>query len=56
LTFSTTAATGWSCSINNQTHPGATNMLGQSASSQTTATFTGVTVSSDVLNYVCGPY
>lgn len=54
LTFSGfTATTGWSCSINNGT---TANVMLQSGSSTTTATFTGTTVTGDVLRYVCVPY
>jgi len=56
LTFSYSALHGWSCSVNNQTHPGATNIVGQASTAANSATFAGVTVTSDVLNYVCGPY
>lgn len=57
LTFSAvTATTGWSCSISNTTTLGATNMMQQSASSTTTATFSGTTVSGDVLRYQCQPF
>jgi hypothetical protein len=42
--------------VNNQTHPGATNIVGQASTAANSATFAGVTVTSDVLNYVCGPY
>jgi len=55
LTFSGyTAATGWSCAINNSTT--VANIIQQSGSSTTTATFTGTTVSGDVLRYNCFPY
>jgi len=54
LTFSGyTAATGWSCGISNGT---TANLITQTGSSTTTATFTGVTVSGDILRYVCAAY
>ncbi len=54
LTFATTvAATGWSCSISNST---TANLIRQTGSSQTTATFTGVTIDADVLRYACIAY
>lgn len=49
LTFSgTTATTGWSCGISDQTTG---NLFRQTASSTTTATFNGTSVSGDVLRY-----
>jgi len=56
LTFSYTAPNGWSCQVNNRTHPGVTNLVGQASSTTNSATFAGTTITSDVLNYVCGPY
>jgi len=56
LTFSYSALNGWSCAANNQTHPGATNLVGEASSTTTTATFAGTTVTGDKINYVCGPY
>jgi hypothetical protein len=54
LTFNgATAATGWSCGISNGT---TANILTQTGSSTTTATFTGVTVTGDILRYVCMAY
>lgn len=55
LTFaSATAPTGWSCAINNFTTPA--NVFQQTASSATTATFTGVSGSNDVISYNCIAY
>ncbi len=54
LTFTVTAPTGWSCAINNSTTPA--NIFQQTASSATTATFTGVSVANDVLRYLCTAY
>lgn len=48
-----TATTGWSCAISNAT---TANLITQTGSSTTTATFTGTTVSGDVLRYACTPY
>ena len=56
LTFSYSALNGWSCVVNNQTHPGATNLVGEASSTTNSATFAGTTVTSDKINYVCGPY
>lgn len=54
LTFSlATATTGWSCGISNGT---TANLITQTGSSTTTATFTGETVSGDVLRYNCVAY
>lgn len=54
MTFaSATATTGWSCAISNAT---TANLIRQTGSSTTTATFTGVTVTNDVLNYNCIAY
>lgn len=53
LTFSYTAPTGWSCGISNST---TANLIRQTGSSTTTATFTGVTVTSDTLRYICNAY
>lgn len=47
------AATGWSCGITNGT---TANIITQTGSSTTTATFTGTTVSGDVLRYACTAY
>lgn len=55
LTFaSATAPTGWSCAISNSTTPA--NMFQQTGSSTTTATFTGVSGSNDVIRYNCIAY
>lgn len=51
-----TATNGWSCAVNNQTHTTSANMLVNNASSTTTATFTGTTVASDVINFHCQAY
>jgi len=49
ITFSgTTAPTGWACGISDKTTG---NLFRQSASSTTTATFAGTSVSGDVLSY-----
>lgn len=55
VTFSVTATTGWSCPpASNSTTPA--NSFVQTASSTTTATFTGTSGSNDVIRYVCVPY
>jgi hypothetical protein len=54
LTFSITAAHGWSCSANDQTHHA--DVVWQSASTTTTATLNGTVSVSDVINYMCLPY
>lgn len=46
------APIGWNCSISNST---TANLIRQTGSTTTTATFTGVTVSGDVLLYSCTP-
>lgn len=54
LTFNGfTAPTGWSCGISNAT---TANLISQTGSSTTTATFTGTTVTGDVLRYACSAY
>jgi len=54
LTFiGTTAPTGWACSVSNNT---TANLIRQSAKSPTTATFSGTTVTGDVITYVCHAY
>lgn len=53
VTFTATAPHGWSCAVSNST---TANLIRQSGSSATTATFTGVTVSGDVLPYACSAY
>lgn len=53
VTFPFTAATGWAISVSNNT---TANLVRQSASSTTTATFTGTTVTGDVLSYVAMAY
>lgn len=55
LTFSGyTATTAWSCGINNATS--GAGAITQTGKTTTSATFTGVTVSGDLLNYQCFPY
>lgn len=49
ITFTSTAPTGWSIHPSNMT---TANLIRQSASSTTTATITGTTVSGDVISYV----
>jgi hypothetical protein len=52
LTFtSQTAPNGWTCPVQNQTHPGSTNIFGQSAQGTGSVTFTGTSVTGDVLAY-----
>lgn len=53
LTFSVTAATGWVVEVSNRT---TANLTRQSASTTTTATFTGTTVTGDVLSYIAVPF
>ena len=48
LTFPFAAPTGWNCAISNLT---TANLIRQTASTTTTAVFTGVTVANDVLAY-----
>lgn len=47
---------GMTCSIQNLTHPGATNAMYQTVSATDGFTFTGTTVSGDVLAYSCAGY
>lgn len=54
LTLAFTAPTGWSCWASDRTTPA--NLISQSASSTTTATLTGTTVSGDVISYGCLGY
>jgi hypothetical protein len=54
LTFAKTAPTGWSCFASDVTTPA--NLYDQSASTTTTAVFTGTTVSGDVIHYGCVAY
>jgi hypothetical protein len=56
LTFQVPAAHGWSLQVNNRTHPGATNLIGQASTTATTAVTAGTTVSGDVLNFNASPY
>lgn len=51
-----TASNGWACGINNETHPGATNMMGISSHSTTTVTLTGTTIANDVISFGCNGY
>ncbi len=53
ITFPKTATTGWSVTCGNQT---TANLIRQTASSTTTATLVGVTVSGDVINFIAMPY
>lgn len=54
LTFTNAlAANGWACSINNRT---TANLIRQTASTTGSATFSGTTVSGDVLSYSCTAY
>lgn len=54
LTFAFTAPTGWACSAANGTTPA--NLYQQNGGSATTATFTGTTVSGDVIRFHCVAY
>lgn len=54
LTFAFTAPAGWSCWASDRTTPA--NLISQSASSTTTATLTGTTVTGDVIGYGCMAY
>lgn len=57
LAFSaSTAKTGWTCPMQNLTHPGGTNAMYQAGTSTASTSFTGITVSGDVLSYSCSPY
>lgn len=47
------ATNGWSCVVNDQTTG---NLMRQTASSASTATFSGTTVASDVINFHCFAY
>ncbi len=47
------SSNGWNCSVSNQTHPGSTNFVSQVSSTATSATFSGTTISGDVLSYIC---
>lgn len=49
-----TAAHGWSCSVNNITTPA--DVQKQTAYSATSATFSGTTVTSDVVSFSCAPF
>lgn len=53
MTFSTSAATGWAIAPQNNT---TANMIRQISSTTTTATFSGVTVSGDVISYIAVAY
>lgn len=54
ITFPVTAPTGWNIIVNNGTT--AADVLTQTASTTTTATFVGTTVSGDVIRYIAFPY
>jgi hypothetical protein len=54
FTFATTAPNGWACKMSDQTT--VADNMNQTASSQTTATFTGTTVAADVLSFMCMGY
>jgi hypothetical protein len=53
LTFSVTAPTGWAVEVSNQT---TANLTRQTGSTQTTATFSGTTVTGDILSYIAVAY
>jgi hypothetical protein len=53
LTFATTA-TGWACQASDQTTP--TDLITQTGSAATTATFTGAMASGDVVSFACTAY
>lgn len=48
------ATNGWSCHFNDETTPA--NLISQNGGSTTTATFTGTTVSGDVIDFACIGY
>jgi hypothetical protein len=54
ITFPVTAPTGWNIVVQNGTTPA--DVLTQTASSTTTATFVGTTLSGDVIRYIAMPY
>lgn len=54
LTIAQTALNGWFCSATDRTNP--TNVFNQTASSPTTATFTGTAPDNDVIAFECGAY
>lgn len=54
LTFATTAPTGWACQATDQTTPA--DIMNQTASSGTTATFTGTMANLDVVVFSCLAY
>jgi len=54
ITFSATAATGWSCLANDQGT--VADLQHQTGGGITTAVIAGTTVSGDVVNYSCGKY
>jgi hypothetical protein len=58
ITFPTTAPTGWAVTAFNGTTTSVTgaNVIGQTASSITTATLVGVTVNGDVIRYTAVPF
>ncbi len=54
ITSTTAAATnGFSCSMQNITHPGSTNAMYQGGTNTSAIAFTGTTISGDVLVYTC---
>ena len=53
VTFSVTAPTGWSIAPQNTT---TANLIRQTGSTATTATFAGTTISGDVITYIATPY
>lgn len=54
LTFARTAATGWFCAASDRTTPA--NLISQSASSTTSCTVTGTTVTGDVIGFAAFYY
>jgi hypothetical protein len=54
LTFAFTAANGWSCRANDITTPA--DVQNQTATTTTTATISGTTVTADVVNFACFAY
>lgn len=56
LTFATTAPTGWACASKDRTTTADANLVNQTATAQTTATFVATTASSDVIQFSCQAY
>jgi hypothetical protein len=54
MTFTRSAPNGWACKANDLSTPADT--LNQTATTTTSATFTGTTVAADVINYQCIGY